>query len=102
MKPTDTKKERQGITLTKFFGIDYICAMATFLGAIKSKSDQVTKKEFYTNKMWTFKLVGGLRDIPRNGRRYHDVLTVENGKNEIYELFRTPAGVVYGFKTKDY
>ncbi len=34
MKPTDTEKERQGITLTEFFGIDYICNMDTFLGGI--------------------------------------------------------------------
>jgi hypothetical protein len=52
--------------------------------------------------MWTFKLVGGLQDLPRNRRRFHSVLTVENGKNEIYDLFKSPAGVVYGFKTKDY
>jgi len=76
--------------------------MNTFLGSIKGKSDKVTKKEFYTNKMWTFKLVGGLQDLPRNRRRFHSVLTVENGKNEIYDLFKSPAGVVYGFKTKDY
>jgi len=76
--------------------------MNTFLGSIKSKSEQVTKKEFYTNKMWTFKLVDGLRYLPRDRRRIHSMLTVENGKNEIYDLFKTPAGVVYGFKTKDY
>ena len=52
--------------------------------------------------MFTFKLVSGLRDIPRNARRIEQIGTVENGKNEIYELFKTPAGVVYGFKTKDY
>ena len=76
--------------------------MATYLGAIKGKSEKVTKKEFYTNKSWTFKLVAGLRDVPRNARRYHDVLTVENGKNEIYELFKTPSGVIYGLKNKTY
>ena len=76
--------------------------MATYLGAIKGKAEEVSKKEIYSNKIWTFKLVGGLRDIPRNARRFHDVITVENGKNEIYELFKTPSQVVYGFKNKTY
>ena len=77
--------------------------MATLLGAIKgSKSEQVTKKEFYTNKMWTFKLVDNLRYLPRNRRIFHSMLTVENGKNEIYDLYKSPSGVVYGVKTKDY
>ena len=76
--------------------------MNTFIGGIKAKSKEHTIKQFYTNKLFTFKLVSGLRDIPRNARRIEQIGTVENGKNEIYELFKTPAQVVYGFKTKDY
>ena len=43
-KPTDTEKARQGITLTKFYGNDYICCMATFIGAI-SKSKGSSKAQ---------------------------------------------------------
>jgi len=38
-----TEKEQQGTTPTKYFGIDYIWTMATFLGAVDSDRFKVVK-----------------------------------------------------------
>jgi hypothetical protein len=72
--------------------------MSVFLGAIKS--EKVSIIDFYSKKVYEFKKVNSLRDIPRNARRFHDLWTIEKGQNELYELFRTPAGVIYGYKRK--
>lgn len=72
--------------------------MSVFLGSIKSEN--ISVKDFYTKKVYEFKKVNSLRDIPRNARIFHDLWTIENGKNELYELYRSASGVIYGYKKR--
>ena len=74
--------------------------MSIFLGSIKGKSEKVSIKDFYTKKDYEFKKVNSLRDIPSNARTFHDLWTIENGENELYVLYRTNAGVIYGYKRR--
>jgi len=73
--------------------------MSIFLGAIKG-GEMVSKIDTFTKKVWTFKLVPSMAEIPRNGRMWHDCYTVENGKTELYTIYRTAAGKLYGRKSR--
>jgi hypothetical protein len=69
-----------------------------FIGAVQK--DKKTVTQFYTNKKFTFKEVFTISDIPKNARYFTDVWTIENNENELYQIYRTPAGVLYGKKSK--
>ena len=45
-----TERERQVITQTKFFGIDYICCMNTFLGSIEDNEKYKVVKIFRVSR----------------------------------------------------
>lgn len=89
-----TEKEQQGFTPTKYFGIDYICCMATLLGGVKgngyliasaSSIDKITDlinkyffsttfylKQKYDNEYLVFNKNGLVKDfiVVKKGSRY--------------------------------
>jgi hypothetical protein len=72
--------------------------MAVFIGATGRKFSKKTIIEFYTNKKWTFNEFDYLRSLPKSAKYFKDVWTIENGKNELYQIYRTNAGILYGYK----
>lgn len=69
-----------------------------FIGAVGS--DKKTITQFYTNKKITFKEARSLSDIPKNARYFMDAWTLENNNNVLYQIYKTPAGVLYGKKSR--
>jgi len=69
-----------------------------FIGAVENNKKTIT--QFYTNKKITFNEVKGRSDIPKNARYFLDAWTIENNNNVLYQIYRTPAGILYGIKSR--